>query len=213
MPTGRWCSGAAVLNGIIYVIGGNTSISGTSDVVEAYDPAHNSWTIKAPLPIADAPVAVAYGSFIYALGGYNSGSGRIANVYRYDPKTNTWTTRHPMKIGRTNPGVGTRSRSTRLDRRERHDVWHRPRGQDFTAENAGATAVLEYRDVTSLVTPLVTRLICCISSVAKRLRFWDVVPLSISSVSFIGAFRLPPSPPRIEFRLHSLGLNFGFRGK
>jgi N-acetylneuraminic acid mutarotase len=96
-----------VVNGILYVIGGNSTISGATDVVEAYDPAKNSWSEKAPLPIADAPVAAVDGGSIYAIGGYSSGSGRLANVYRYNPKTNAWSVRQPLKLGRSNPGVAT----------------------------------------------------------------------------------------------------------
>jgi len=85
IPTAVLCPGAAVVNGILYVVGGNTTITGLTDVVEAYDSAHDSWSEKAPLPIADAPALAVDGGLIYTIGGYSSGSGRIANVYRYNP--------------------------------------------------------------------------------------------------------------------------------
>ena len=49
MPTARWCMASAVVNGILYVIGGRTdSPTGQLNVVEAYNPATNSWTTKSP---------------------------------------------------------------------------------------------------------------------------------------------------------------------
>ena len=57
MPTARWDPAVAVVNGILYEIGGNSTLSGPTDVVEAYDPSSDTWSTKAPMPIANAPVA------------------------------------------------------------------------------------------------------------------------------------------------------------
>jgi N-acetylneuraminic acid mutarotase len=51
MPTTRSGIAAAVLDGIIFVFGGE-STSGTFDEVEGYDPRTNGWTRYAPMPTA-----------------------------------------------------------------------------------------------------------------------------------------------------------------
>ena len=104
--------GSAVVNGVLYTIGGYTSLSTASNAVEAYDPARNSWTQEATMPITNGPVAAAVGTSIYAIGGYSATSGqRLADVYAYDTKTNAWQTRQPMKAARSNPAVGTIGKS------------------------------------------------------------------------------------------------------
>ena len=101
MPTVRRAMQSGVVDGIIYVIGGNES---SRDCL-AYDPVANSWTIKAPVPVGgggDLAVAV-YNGLIYAFGGgyYTVEVGPYNKVYAYDPQTNTWdTTLTPMPTPR-----------------------------------------------------------------------------------------------------------------
>jgi len=73
MPTSRVGIGAAVVNNIIYVIGGGTGINNVVGTVEAYDPATNTWTTKAPMPTprVDLGIATVNGK-IYAIGGFNT---------------------------------------------------------------------------------------------------------------------------------------------
>lgn len=90
-PTGVSDAGAAVIDGIIYVAGGN---NGTTQVaaLEAYNPATNTWTAKAPLPAAlQGAAVVAVGSKLYVIGGY-AGSSYLTTCYAYDQPGNTWTT-------------------------------------------------------------------------------------------------------------------------
>src|ERR1700747_3497783 len=49
LSTARWGVGSEVVNGIVYVLGGNnnTTLLLTN---EAYDPSTNTWTTKAPIP-------------------------------------------------------------------------------------------------------------------------------------------------------------------
>ena len=57
-----------------------------------YDPANNSWTTQAPIPIAcfSPAAAVDTNGLIYLFGGVNAGSVVIPNVQVYDPVRNTW---------------------------------------------------------------------------------------------------------------------------
>jgi N-acetylneuraminic acid mutarotase len=95
MPTGRTFGGsnAAVVNGILYVVGGTVAGSCT-DAVEAYDPGANSWKTKAPLPTPRCGVAVAaLNGLVYAAGGTDtSGSVKYNLVEVYDPGNDKWAT-------------------------------------------------------------------------------------------------------------------------
>jgi N-acetylneuraminic acid mutarotase len=101
MPTARYQVGAAELNGLLYVIGGNPGCGAPDQMlsaVEAYDPISNLWSSMAPLPvgITEAGVASANGK-IYVIGG--SGSGDLGNsVYCYDPATNDWSLKTPIPV-------------------------------------------------------------------------------------------------------------------
>jgi N-acetylneuraminic acid mutarotase len=98
MPTPRYYLAAAVVNNIIYAIGGyrNTYLSTN----EAYDPSTGTWTTKAPMPTARAYLAAAaVNNIIYAIGGANV-SGILSTNEAYDPSTNTWTTKAPMPTPR-----------------------------------------------------------------------------------------------------------------
>ena len=83
MPTRRSRLGLAVVNGVLYAVGGENPILAT---VEAYDPASNTWTSKAPMPTPRSGLGVAMaGGVLYAVGGYNSVSGYVATVEAYQP--------------------------------------------------------------------------------------------------------------------------------
>jgi len=82
----------AVVNGIIYVIGG----SGPQSSVYAYDPVADSWTVKASMPTArDTCAGAALNGIIYVAGG-NSSTGVVATVEAYNPALNTWSTVTPL---------------------------------------------------------------------------------------------------------------------
>jgi N-acetylneuraminic acid mutarotase len=93
MPTARQYFGAAMVNGILYAVGGsNPSIL---SIVEAYDPSTNSWSTKAPLPgIRHGLALVEAGGSLYAIGGNNLNPTNI--VEAYDPLTNSWSGKAPM---------------------------------------------------------------------------------------------------------------------
>ena len=115
MPTPRW--GAAVgkaSNGLIYVAGGGTA-AGDSAVVEAYNPATNTWTCStndtapgcsstalAPLPQPVVKAAGASdGASVYVEGGETISGTALVYLdtnYIYNTNTNSWTTGRPLPV-------------------------------------------------------------------------------------------------------------------
>ena len=89
MPTAREGMAAGVLNGIIYVVGGEVS-TGDVGTLEAYNPCTNSWTTGLPgSPSVQAYSAggVMNGQF-YVVEGLGPDVGTVAS---YNPSTNSWT--------------------------------------------------------------------------------------------------------------------------
>jgi N-acetylneuraminic acid mutarotase len=106
MPSARMEAGAAVANGICYVVGGH---SGTSlGTMDAFDPATGQWTGMTPMPTARRmPVVTALNGKIYAMGGMSyvdqmQVSYSNANEV-YDPATGNWSAKKPL------PNVGSNS--------------------------------------------------------------------------------------------------------
>ncbi len=99
LPTKRSAPATAEVNGVIYVLGGLAE-AGTTDVVEAYDIAHDRWTTGLPpMPTKRFDVsAVALGNVIYALGGYDRGDMSI--VEAYDTVNQRWFSVPPMPTPR-----------------------------------------------------------------------------------------------------------------
>lgn len=95
MASARSSPAAAAVNGILYVIGGD----GTGSV-EAYNPATESWSAKAPMPGGGGShSAVALNGLIYAVG------GPTANVKVYNPASNSWATLAAMQTARGQFGL------------------------------------------------------------------------------------------------------------
>lgn len=110
MPTPRSDFGVAVVNGVLYAIGGVNGPDGVLSKVEAYDPVSDTWTVKTPMPSAryDLGIGVVNG-IVYAVGGTGSVGDhlRILNTVEvYDPVTNTWATKPPMPTARSGLAVG-----------------------------------------------------------------------------------------------------------
>src|SRR5438067_6271696 len=100
MPTARTGLRVAVVNGILYAIGGADNSGANLNRVEAYDPATNTWSQKAPMATARQIFAAgALNGTIYALGGVGlvgNSFGALASVEAYDPAGNTWTPAPPL---------------------------------------------------------------------------------------------------------------------
>jgi N-acetylneuraminic acid mutarotase len=89
MPTARGWLTAGVVNGKIYLIGGEPN--GTLN--EVYDPATDSWITKTPAPTAlswtwaSSATSAVFNSKIYFVGG--EGSGKLNQIY--DVETDKWS--------------------------------------------------------------------------------------------------------------------------
>jgi hypothetical protein len=114
MPTARSEPTSAVVNGIIYVFGGDNAISTTTNsnsfkpvtTVESYNPVTNTWTTRAPMATARERFAAAeVGGIIYVMGGLiPDGSGFVtdaATVAAYNPATNSWAAKASMPFARS----------------------------------------------------------------------------------------------------------------
>jgi N-acetylneuraminic acid mutarotase len=95
MPTPRVGVTACVVDGKIYLLGGNSSLN------EVYDPKTDSWSTKTPMPakpsirqIWSCTSAVADGK-IHVFGAFP-----LAYSHQvYDPKTDSWSTGTPIVLG------------------------------------------------------------------------------------------------------------------
>ena len=118
MPTARTGFATSVVNGKVFVIGGNIQLKRgefgdiSASTVEMYDPKTDTWEQKANMPTARAGVSVSVvDGKIYAIGGsqtktiqiprgFSSESEEVATVEMYDPVTDTWTQKADMPTPR-----------------------------------------------------------------------------------------------------------------
>jgi N-acetylneuraminic acid mutarotase len=100
MPAQASATSVCVVDGILYVIGGNYPYPKPLRTVWAYDPQTDSWTRKADMPTArNFLAATAVDGTIYVIGGFPGGAP-LKTVEAYDPKTDTWVTKASMPTGR-----------------------------------------------------------------------------------------------------------------
>jgi len=109
MPTPRSTAAAAVIDDKLYVVGGTDRKlrqRPVYDVLEVYDPATGSWTVKASMPTARwGPGAAAAGGKLYVFGGARSSAEFFDVLEIYDPATNSWSTGSSMPIKLFGPAV------------------------------------------------------------------------------------------------------------
>ena len=103
MPTSRINFGAAVVEGKIYAIGGQSGHGMAWN--EMYDPQTDNWTTKAPMPTPRTSFGTAvYQNRIYVMGGQadsEAGYYGIAEANEvYDPDTDTWKNKTAMPTRR-----------------------------------------------------------------------------------------------------------------
>ena len=86
MPAARQEIATAVLNGLIYVIGGYDSTGQSTSSVFVYNPQSNAWSTAASLPIVNnhGAAAVANGR-LFAFGGVSN------RAFVYNPAGNSWS--------------------------------------------------------------------------------------------------------------------------
>lgn len=97
---------AAMVNGIVYVIGGSERYESPSIPIgpvvstnEAYYPSTNSWVFKRPMPTPRGGLMVAVvRNVIYAIGGYDNGGDPLNVVEAYYPQTNSWVRKKSLPI-------------------------------------------------------------------------------------------------------------------
>ena len=118
-PTARTEVAVAVLDGMIYVVGGferpnswKIWQSSVSTKVETYDPTTNRWSSKPDLPVGlhHAGAAVLDGA-LYVAGGFTKTDDTIWSpsdrVFRFDPAGDTWTERASLPTARGGLAVTT----------------------------------------------------------------------------------------------------------
>lgn len=104
MPVARSEYASAVVDGRIYVIGGQDADSVSSTLVQVYDVARDRWFEAAPAPVAlhHAGAAVVGGK-IYLIGGFTFPFGErdpVDTVWMYDPAADQWLGRAPLPAPR-----------------------------------------------------------------------------------------------------------------
>ena len=112
LPNPRHHGGSAVLNGIIYFIGGQHGHDDnlvTQKDVHAYNPVSNTWTKVADLPVPSNTTGrshitsstVVKDNLLFVLGGECvHGTNRTNMVSSYDPSTNIWSNATPLPQNR-----------------------------------------------------------------------------------------------------------------
>lgn len=104
LPSPRaWPSGAAVINGKIYVPGGLNADANPTKTLFMYNPGTDTWVKKAAMPVASyGGAAVTIGGKLYVLTPTANGT----RLHRYDPATNAWTARATGPLGHYYPVAG-----------------------------------------------------------------------------------------------------------
>ncbi len=105
--TGRGTGGYFVVDGKVYVVGGQiTPAGGKTAKVWEFNPATDTWTAKASFPGGPVtyPFAFSNGSKGYISSGTQGGAVTKA-TYEYDPVANTWTAKANFPGSKTSGGV------------------------------------------------------------------------------------------------------------
>ncbi|UQN09750.1 NPCBM/NEW2 domain-containing protein [Deinococcus sp. QL22] len=109
LPNPRNHLAGAVLNGKIYALGGQhlgDEYGGNQSAVHMYDPATNTWTARASLPLAIGHInasTVVMNGRIVVISGVTQNSAEVSNISEYDPAANTWTALTPLPAPRQSP--------------------------------------------------------------------------------------------------------------
>jgi N-acetylneuraminic acid mutarotase len=94
----------AVINNVLYVAGG-LGAAGVLATVEAYDPASNTWTAKAPLPAPTLQLGAGVtNGTLYFVGGASENQS-VGTTLTYDPASNSWSTKTSIAPARAQHSV------------------------------------------------------------------------------------------------------------
>lgn len=114
VPTIRAETTAAELNGKLYMAGGIEEGYGGTMAFEVFDPADNTWTKLASIPIGIHHAGlIGIGDHLYLIGGYDDigkmvrAEPDIASVWMYDPAADTWSSVADMPVPRAASAVVT----------------------------------------------------------------------------------------------------------
>jgi N-acetylneuraminic acid mutarotase len=104
MPNVRATHGSCVLDGKIYLIGGEPHEPPGGEFlssVDVYDPQNNTWSSAAQLPQPNIYLSASVvNGKIYAIGGAIHGGEAAQTIFEYDPQTDQWTQKSNLKTGR-----------------------------------------------------------------------------------------------------------------
>jgi N-acetylneuraminic acid mutarotase/glucose/arabinose dehydrogenase len=115
MGTRRDNPGSAVLNGKLYVFGGRTrnadgtTVNGTLNTVEMFDPSTGTWTARAPMPTGRRTMVVGtLNGRAQVMGGEAAPNGSaFGQNEEYDPVADAWTALRSMPTPRHGAVAGT----------------------------------------------------------------------------------------------------------
>ncbi|MBO0871622.1 MAG: hypothetical protein J2P15_23975, partial [Micromonosporaceae bacterium] len=99
-PESTMDAGAALAGGRLYVFGGFSGAANTNHAFD-YDPARQSWSAIANVPIAglENPAVAAIGGKIYLTGGWNLDGSVNSRSWVYDPAGNSYRELAPQPVG------------------------------------------------------------------------------------------------------------------
>lgn len=104
-PTAVAEAHAVVLNGKIYVPGGQDANGKPTDKLEIYDQVSATWSQGASLPAARSAYGLtSFEGRLYLAGGWDGTEAR-AEVFVFDPGSDSWSELPPMPTARQYPGV------------------------------------------------------------------------------------------------------------
>lgn len=102
MPMAADSTAVAVLDELIYVVGGSDDNGTVLAKTQIYDPATDTWSTGVSLPTATAGgCAGVVNNVLYFVGGNTGGTGYTGSVWAYNPKTQTWSQKTAMPTART----------------------------------------------------------------------------------------------------------------
>ena len=100
IPTGRRDADGAVIDGEIYVVGGDSPDTSYSRKLEKYNPETDTWEELADMPFGRYEhAATTDGKYLYVAGGRTNDHSYYQPVHRYDPETNEWDVHSTLDLG------------------------------------------------------------------------------------------------------------------
>lgn len=108
IPTGVYGAAVGVIDGKLYVAGGQAIVSEGFNIatLQVYDPATDTWTTKAPMPFGSVGMAAGViDGKLYVAGGMTPpNTGTVDTLRVYDPVADTWSIKVPMPTARMADG-------------------------------------------------------------------------------------------------------------